>query len=72
MAEFTIEIPDDKVQDVIAAFKKKYHYQAILEDGETNTETGAAFAERMLKEHIRNVTLRYLRKQAADAIELEL
>ena len=72
MADITITIPTDKLDDVIAAFKDKYRYEEVLDDGTDNTESGAAFAKRMLVEHIKRITLKYLKEQAGSAVTFDL
>ena len=67
MANITITIPDDKLDDVIAAFKDKYKHEDFL-DGEID----AAFAKRMLVEHIKRITLKYLKEQAGSAVTFDL
>ena len=72
--DITITIPSEKVADVIAAFKDKYHYEEqILVDGELvpNPEGEGAFAKRMLILYIKSMTRQYLYRQAADAIVVD-
>ena len=72
--DITLTIPDGKAPDVIAAFKSKYEYQEqVWVDGElvANPESAALFAKRKLIEHIRSITIEYLRWEAIEAISID-
>ena len=63
-ASFTLTIPDELVNDLIAAYCDKFGYEAELWDDETeqmisNPETAVAFTKRMLRQQIKDVYLEY-------------
>jgi len=59
MAQFTIEIPNDKLAALLEGFKSKYDYKDTLLDdnGEpySNPETLQEFSKRKVLEHIKAV-----------------
>jgi hypothetical protein len=80
MANFTITIPDDKVQPILDAFANQLNRPLYIldpdwidpEDGTThpvidNTETKAQFAKRMLIEYVKTVYSQEVRDQARRA-----
>lgn len=53
MTTITITIPNNITTRVIDGFCKRYNYSPTLENGEPNPETKAQFAQRKLREYIK-------------------
>lgn len=56
MAQITINIPDEHVEDVLNAFAQHFDYNQNQQDGETK----AQFAKRMLINKIKQIVVRYM------------
>ena len=70
MAQFTIVVPDDKVNGLVNAFAKQYSYQDKISDPETgelidNPMSKASFAKNIIKQFVKEVYV------AAQVKELE-
>ena len=72
MAQIKINIPDNRLQGVIAAFCDVYHYQDMISDGGPdgvlvpNPQTKAQFAKAKMGEYIREV---YVASKANSGID---
>lgn len=73
MAQFTITVPDDKVQDLLNAFATQYNYQTTVDDlsGGTvpNPESKAQFAKNKILKYIKEV---YIAAQVQQVEEVRL
>ena len=73
MARFTIEIPDDKVQELLTAFATLYPIPpAVTEEGEEEEPlfTKPQWAKKQVRKYIREVYTAAKAKQAAEDARL--
>ena len=74
MAEFTITIPDNKVQELLTAFATLYPIpQAVQEDPEVESEplyTKPVWAKMQVRKYIREVYTAWKAKEAAEDARL--
>jgi hypothetical protein len=75
MAQFAIEIADADVEAVIGSLCRMYNYSATVDDPENpgqmldNPETPAQFANRMVRNYIRDVVTADAVNQAQGALD---
>lgn len=69
MAQFTINVPDDKVTDLVAAFAKAYRYDDQF-NGHPDPPTKAQFAKQQLLNYMKSIYKNYKREEAREAAEL--
>ena len=74
MAQFTIEIPDDKVTELLTAFATLYQIPlAVQEDPEVEPEplyTKPVWAKMQVRKYIREVYTAWKAKEAAEVARL--
>ena len=73
MAQFTIERPDDKVQELLTAFATLYPIpQAVTEEGEEEEPqfTKPQWAKKKVRDYIREIYTAWKAKEAAEVARL--
>ena len=70
MAQFTIEIPDDKVAELLTAFATLYPIPLAVEEGEEPLFTKPQWAKKKVRDYIREIYTAWKAKEAAEDARL--
>lgn len=67
MAEITITIPDNYLNDVLDAFAQQFDYEVRKQESETKGQ----FAKRMVMSHMKKIVENYLSIKGAELARIE-